>query len=227
MVDRRHATLAALLGLALLAGCLDVTHEVTVRDDGTVEEYRLEMVMDEYVYNLLEAETEPGQSLEESIVNDTPEELPDDVGDVTADVDELDNGDYRLSIGISDFDPAETENITVEVEEDTIYYEDLSVEGGEFDQNETDDEFDLGEFDPSSQVSYEYILTMPGEIQDSNADEVDGDTATWDVMELESDETVWAESAVPDDSSAIPGLGVAAAVLAIGLAALGVARRRR
>ncbi|MFW6448276.1 MAG: hypothetical protein ACOC0X_01915 [Halobacteriota archaeon] len=226
MLERRTAALLALLGMALLAGCLDVTHEVTVEDDGTIEEYRFDMVMDEYLYNLLEEEeTEPGQSLEESILEDTPEELPQGVGDVSADVTQLDDGDYRLSMEISEFDPAEADNITVDVDDDTIYFEDLNVEGGEFNETE-DDEFDLGEVDPSTQISYEYILHMPGEIQDSNAHEVDGNTATWDVMEMEEGETVWAEGTVPDDSSPLPGLGVTAAVVAFLLAGLGAVRLR-
>lgn len=66
--------------------------------------------------------------------------------------------------------------------------------------------------------NFEYVVEMPGEIEDSNADEVDGTTATWtyDLMELDiDDDTYFVESGTDGGYSPMPGLGVATAIVAL------------
>lgn len=77
-------------------------------------------------------------------------------------------------------------------------------------------------------LDFEYVVEMPGEIEETNADEVDGSTATWtyDFMEIDGqDDTFYVESGTDGNYSPMPGLGVAAGIVGL-VAALGVAAVR-
>lgn len=77
-------------------------------------------------------------------------------------------------------------------------------------------------------LDFEYVVEMPGEIEETNADEVDGSTATWtyDFTEIDGqDDTFYVESGTDGNYSPMPGLGVAAGIVGL-VAALGVAAVR-
>jgi hypothetical protein len=72
----------------------------------------------------------------------------------------------------------------------------------------------------------DYYLEMPGEITDSNADEVDGNTAEWHATgpDAYTNTRIYAESDKPTMLSA-PGFGAIPAVLALLLGAFYFRRR--
>ncbi|GAB7017905.1 hypothetical protein [Halostagnicola bangensis] len=200
-----------------------MTATVEVSPDGDLETMAVEMEMDEILYNEFEAEAqEEGYDsveamLEDDMLDDTDDEYYDDVSSSTK---ELDDGDYLVTVSADNVDPGGSDDIDVTVEDDMIEFEDSGVmddtggeEGGEM------DEFD-------SQITVEYELIMPGEIQDHNADQLsdDGTTATWDLVNS-NEESVYAESEIDDDG--MPGFGVSAGLLAllVAVASLGLYTR--
>lgn len=224
-MNRKHLAILSVVGMLALAGCLDVTMTVEVSEDGDVDAMEMEMEMDAMLFEQFETEaTEEGhESVAEMFEADMLEDVDEEhVGDVTTEIEELDDGDQRLTMQLTDVDPAGLDDVDITVEDGTIVYEDAdAIEEDEFDDGDDagmDGDFDEFEEQFEDQISMEYVLVMPGEITDHNADEIseDGTTATWDLMDTEA-ETVYAESEIEDDG--IPGFGVAAALGALLLVA--------
>lgn len=277
----RRLQLAAvvIVGMVLLAGCLDVTVTTEVGADGDLDSMDVEMEVDPVVYSLLQDEAhEAGyESIEEMLEADAE---ADGLGDdVSASTEQLDDGNYLVTVSAQNVDPAALDSVDVTLEDETIRYEstDLGGDGAledeledpepfddqstsgaavpiellgtasadvtddewedEFDddveewdddfEDEWDDDFDdeFGGLDPFADVelSIEYVVVMPGEIQETNAHETsdDGTTATW-VYEFDADadafddedETMYAESTIDGDDG-VPGFGAGIAVLSV------------
>lgn len=119
-----------------------------------------------------------------------------------------------------DWDPyAEAEDLEVDLLSDIGAGEDLFA-----------DEMEILEYALDELISIEYVVSMPGEIDDHNADELrdGGTTAVWtaDFTALEDEpETFYAEATVDPDP--LPGFGAVAALAAllVSLAAVGVRLR--
>ncbi|MDJ1430621.1 hypothetical protein [Halostagnicola sp. A-GB9-2] len=200
-----------------------MTATVEVSPDGDLETMAVEMEMDEIIYNELEAEAqEEGYDsveamLEDDMLDDADDEYYDDVSSSTK---ELDDGDYLVTVSADNVDPDGSDDIDVTVEDDMIEFEDSGI----MDDTGGDEGDEMDEFD--SQITVEYELIMPGEIQDHNADEIsdDGTTATWDLVNSNED-SVYAESEIDDDG--MPGFGVSAGLLAllVAVASLGLYTR--
>lgn len=198
----------AVLGLVLVSGCLHMTATVEVSPDGDLETMGVEMEMNELLYDELESNAQAdgydsvAAMVEDEMLGDTDEEHYEEV---SSSVDELDNGDYRVSVSAHNVDPAGSDDINVTVNDDTIEFEDSGI------IDDTEDEGDPAEYE--SEITVEYELIMPGEIQDHNADEIseDGTTATWDLLNAD-EETVYAESTIEDDG--MPGFGISAGLFA-------------
>ncbi|MFC6718006.1 hypothetical protein ACFQGT_10240 [Natrialbaceae archaeon GCM10025810] len=109
--------------------------------------------------------------------------------------------------------------------------------------NWSDDEWSDDEFGElfDFEMAVEYVVVMPGEIQDHNADEIsdDGTTATWEFTfdeDVDDDsfdeemESLYVESTIDEgaegaDGDSIPGFGVGVAAVSLLGAAIGVLLR--
>lgn len=207
-MNRKSIAALVVLGLVLVSGCLHMTATVEVSPDGDLETMGIEMEMNELLYDELESDAQAdgydsvAAMVEDEMLGDTDEEHYEEV---SSSVDELDNGDYRVSVSAHKVDPAGSDDINVTVNDDTIEFEDSGI------IDDTEDEGNPAEYE--SEITLEYELIMPGEIQDHNADEIseDGTTATWDLLNAD-EETVYAESTIEDDG--MPGFGISAGLFA-------------
>lgn len=216
--------LLGLVGLALLAGCLSLTVEVTVQDDGNIERMETTMELDPFLHQALveQAQNEGYESLEESLTEDMETEAWEDI---RYDEEETDDA-VVVTITALNGDPAELETIDVTVEEDSItFVEEEGFGDDEFGGGDLSDE-ELQQF--LEQIEMAYIVNMPGDITDTNGEiREDGQSVEWTLANHTSVTTFEATSERAD-ASAIPGFGVAVAVVAlVGVALAAIARRRR
>ncbi|WP_440771857.1 PGF-CTERM sorting domain-containing protein [Natronorubrum sp. DTA28] len=216
--------------------------EVTVSEDGSLERMEVSMGMTDETYDeyAMWAEMDGHETVEEWY--ESLFEADGWVGEASVTVTEIDGG-YELSITLDDVDASEEPHIDVEVDNDTIVYEEFNV------QDPADDP-------ELSEITYQ--VNMPSEITESNAHEVDGNVAVWNLHDEHTDELL-VESALEaedteaadetdnadesdDDTSAsddadesdddtsdddsMPGFGAAVALVALCLAALLAARHR-
>lgn len=320
-MSRLQLAAVVIVGLVLLAGCLDATVTTEVGADGDLDSMDVEMEIDPFVYSLLqdEAHEEGYESIEGMLEADAE---ADGLGDdVSASTEQLDDGNYLVTVSARNVDPAALDGVDVTLEDETIRYESTDVGGegsfedeledpdpfdeqaasgstvaiellgttatleaaddewdddleeweedgddafdddvDEWEEDAFDDEWEDGDFeeewddewedefdeewedefdglDPFGDVELqmEYVVVMPGEIQETNAHEIsdDGTTATWtyefdaDADTFDEDETRYAESTIDEDDG-IPGFGAGVAVLSVLaatlLAGLGFAR---
>ncbi|SDK47528.1 PGF-CTERM sorting domain-containing protein [Natronorubrum texcoconense] len=146
--------------------------EVTVSEDGSLERMELSMGMTDETYDEYAtwAEMDSYETVEawyESMF-----EADESIGDASVTMTELDGG-YELSITLDDVDTSEEPFIDIEADDGTVVYE-------EFDVQDPADDPEL------SEITYQ--VNMPGEITDSNAHEIDGNVAVWDLHDEHTDE---------------------------------------
>lgn len=205
---RQVATVLGVVALLALAGCADVTTTVTVTSDAEIESMEYRAVIDDASYQALqERASENGYDnstlyVQEEVINRTG------IGSIESTFEDREN-DVVMEFRATDIDIDELPMDAVKTDNGTIAYDDPEVV----------DRVDSAEIDTLT-----YTVEMPGEVVSSNADEVDGSTATWQVEEFEGEALrVEAESGDP-----IPGFGAPAALLALALVGAGlVALRRR
>lgn len=230
MTTRRVYLLMLLITVVALGGCVEITHSVAVDTDGQIDRLEFEMDMDPTVYSLLRSESDTDFSSEEAFREDVLEGLGEGELDYESANATIDDSGSRvvMSIVIEGVDPSTMENITVTEENGQMHF----VDHGTYNTPDTDDSDDedqiINQSEIYDQISYEYVLTMPGEIIDSTADEVEGDTARWDLMDSPDEPRIEATSEI-DEPGAIPGFGAIAAGLAllITILAFMVTRRLR
>ncbi len=220
MPPSTRVTLAAfgLFALVLLGGCAQIAVHSTVTADATIEEYRIQINTSRTVYGLIEqsAEEEGYESVRDAVMSDLD---LDDVGAESVDYDEdIDGDEVTMTFTFTNVDPTEFDNVSVTETEEAFVYEDRTFvqEGlGMQDQPEGNLSDAFG-----ATLALDYYLTMPGEITDSNADEVDGNTAEWHETGTDAftDTRIYAESEKPTIVP-VPGFGATVAVLAIALLA--------
>lgn len=220
--SRQCCLTVAIATVFLLAGCAQISVHSSVTADGTIEEYRLQINTSREVYGFLEqaAEDEGYDSFRESIVSDFDEERAE-----TIEYDEAFDGDeVTVTITATDVEPGPDSGISITEDGDTLIYEDRTF------LNETargEPETEMQRTIMST-VSVDYYLTMPGEIVDSNADVVDGNTAEWHESGSDAffDNRIYAQSETPT-FGAVPGFGLGVAIIAVALLAMGGAVRSR
>lgn len=215
----RIAPLVALAFLVLLAGCATMSVSSAVGADGTIETYQLQINTSTTVYGFLsEGVKEDGyDSLRESFLSEVDEERYESV-----DYDEEFDGDeVSITITFEGFEPGPDDPMNVTVTDDRIVYEDrVFVNQSANTSGEMNSAFTSG-------LTVHYYLEMPGEIVDSNANEVDGNTAEWHETgpDAFTHNRIYAESERPTSIPGVgqPGLGIGAALLAlfVGLVVLG------
>ena len=232
MADRsRTITTGCVVALVLLSGCASFTVESTVNADGIIEEYVVEIDTSRTVYGLLsESASEEGYDSVEASFRDEYNESH--IGGFEYE-ETVEGDEATMTITLTDLDPSGSDNITVEQSDgqmtyvDRTYYNESQADSGESTESGTNS----SEFGESlmSGLSVDYTLRMPGEITDSNADEVDGNTATWNATGsgAMSETEIRATSNVPTGVFG-PGFGAVPAVIGVVLGtALLVLRRRR
>lgn len=215
MANQKLAVLG-LVGLIVLSGCAQISVHSTVTADGEISEYQMEINTSRTVYGFLEqsAEEEGYESVEESLLADLNESQREQF----TYEEEFDGDEVSMTITAEDFEPPADSSISVSERDGKIVYEDTTF------LNESASGLDGESSDLSetmlSGLAVDYYLTMPGEITDSNADSVDGNTAEW--HETGSDAftslEVRAESEKPS-MFGVPGMGAVSAILAIVLVA--------
>lgn len=225
-MDRRWAIVVAVALLALMAGCMEADSRLTIDEDGELHEMEIEVTLDEATWQTLESFAEMGgyDSVEEMILEEEEEdevEEADDHIDCEEGAEEVsvDEDAYTIHMVCTEPIVADGSLISIELSDDgdTVTYRD---EGSA----EMDDGGDEMGFGGEPQVNH--TVVMPGEITDSNAHEVDGQEATWDINAFEGDE-LYAESGTElgvDDDGATGFTLIAAAAAMLALIALAYRR---
>ena len=215
-MERKHIGVIGVILLIALSGCATVSVNAEVGDANTVDRYELNITTSTTVYTILES------SAQEDGYENLEEAFTDDEFDATAAEsfeynEEIDGNDATISLLISGLNVSQSDTISIEEEDgELVYRDDIFL----------DEEFDPAETQTTEGLVIEYELEMPGEITDSNADEVDGNTATWSRSGEDAYRGFVAEAqSPPPTDNPVPGFGVSAAAIALASAALIGAKR--
>lgn len=208
-MNRKVAAAVAVVMLASLSGCATVSVTADVSDADTIDRYEMNITTSTTVYGLLnEAAKEDGyDDLEDQVQAER------DISDENFEYnEEIEGDDATINIELTDISPAEVDSVSIEEEDGQLVYEDntfVKESAQEEDSSEIGEEMMTG-------LVLEYTLNMPGEITSSNADDVEGNTATWtrSGSEAFTNTSVRATSKTPIVGS-IPGFGVPVALTAI------------
>ena len=205
-MKREHVALIAVVAMFALAGCADMTVTTTVDSDGEIEQFQMEVEMDQQAYALAleEAEQQGHDSVSEAMAAGFEAETDGAVSD--AETNEYrDGGTYVAEVAYNEVNMAESGSVdTTITDDDTLIYTE------EF-PDSADDELDIT-----------YRVEMPGEIVETNADEVDegNNVAIWEIHDTDV-ETAYVESERGQLSlwTVAAAVGVGAVVLIGGLLA--------
>lgn len=216
-MKRRFLAVLGVIILIGLSGCATVSISAEVNDVNTIDEYEINISTSTTAYAYLEsvAEEDGYENVEELLTEDLYGSNISESIDYT---EEIDGNEVTISVMYSELYVRETELITIEERDGELIYRDETVQ---------DEDFDSSETQTTESFVLEYELQMPNEISESNADEVDGDTATWRRTGEDAYRGFVVEAESPEPtSSPIPGFGVLAATVALAaVALLGVYRR--
>jgi hypothetical protein len=217
-MNRTPVAILLLGALLLLSGCAEATVDATVAGDGTIESYEATVEMAPSTYDTLQSTAEDeGYTTDDGDgyvkgyllrgVNESRAES------VSYNQSLADDGNVTIDLRLESWNPGPSSGVTTTVEDGNVTFADRQF---------VEDSSPLG-----SQRGYSlnYTVTMPTNVTDSNADAVDGPTATWQYGSDEPvEEPIRAESEVPS-SGLGPGVGAVGAVLALSLVAALLARR--
>lgn len=193
----------------------------TVAADGTIDTYQLELNTSTMVYGMLDenAKQEGYDSLKGSFLSDVNQSAFEN-----ATYDEEINGDRAtITLTLTGFDPSASSSINVTESDGKLVYEDTTFLNESANVTEQQESYMSG-------LTLTYSLTMPGEITDSNADEVDGKTAEWtetgpDAM---TGTRIYAKSDKPEGfMQSTPGFGTTTTLVAVVVALGALAAFRR
>lgn len=212
---RQILAMVALASLVALAGCGTVSVTSEVEDAQTISTYEVRANMSTEAYSVM------NEGAKEQGYDDVSSLIADRVGEPGAPIDTSTNitGDRaRVSVTATDVAPSNLTAVNMTVRDGRLYYHDRSFA--------VPDAVDESQSQYYQSVVVEYELTMPGEINSSTADEVDGDTATWRETGADafSSMNVSASSPAPSEAGA-PGLGPLVAIVAFVVLGLGSAIR--
>lgn len=221
--DRKLALAGAVVLLLLLGGCAQIAVHSTVTSEGTIEEYRINVTMTRQAYGFFEsaAEDEGYDNVRAYFLEGVNESARENVEFEQ----EFQRDQVFIDMRISDFDPSTSDAISVRTEDDELVYRDTTFLNESATETESDSELASSIM---SGLAVDYYLTMPGEITDSNADEVDGNKAEWHASGADSftDTRIYARSKNPTGTLA-PGFGGVVAGIALTLLTVMFALRSR
>ncbi|WP_248907647.1 hypothetical protein [Halocatena marina] len=187
-----------LVSLVSLSGCLTIPISVdsSVDEDGTISSYEMRLNISTNAYSYIQrgARSEGYSSTEEYIMNKSMSEINRTrVGNI--EYSESVNGrNVTVTIRLEDYTPANNSLISVTKRNGRVIYTDRTFEAS-----------DAASGPDSLTVPVRYTLTMPGEILNSSADRVEGDTATWEMTDAEASQTrIHAKSDVSDEKRQLP-----------------------
>ena len=222
-MDGNKLAVVGVVGLILLSGCAQISIHSTVSADGKISEYQMQINTSRTVYGFLErsAEEEGYDSVKDSILADLNESQREQFSYEEA----FDGDDVTMTLTAEDLEPPADSSISITKRDGNLVYEDTTF------LNESDEGLggDSSELSESmlSGLAVDYYLTMPGEITNSNADSVDGNTAEWHETGPDAFTSleVRAESEIPSGIG-VPGMGVVTGTLAFLIVALILVIRR-
>lgn len=208
-MNRKLVAAIAVVMLASLSGCATISVTADVGDANTLDRYEMNISTSTTVYGLLnEAAKEDGyDDLEDQIKDER--DIPDENFEYN---EEIDGNDAKINIELTDVPTSEMDAISIEEEDGQLVYEDTTFVN---ESAQAEDTSETGE-EMMSGFVLEYTVNMPGEITSSNADEVDGNTASWTRTggEAFTNTSVRATSEQPIVGS-VPGFGIPVTLVAI------------
>lgn len=208
-MNRRLLAVAGLILMIGLSGCATISISADVNDANTVDEYEINVTTSTTGYTFFES------SIEEEGYSSVEDYAVEEFGTVAESVnytEEFDGNDAHMSIRLTELNVSESPAISITEENGSLVYRDETF---------LDEEFDPETTDTTASFVVEYELEMPSEIESSNADSFEGNTATWRRTGEDAYRgfVVEAESPLPTDSP-VPGFGLPAATIALAVAAL-------
>ncbi len=230
-----RVALFSLLFVIVLGGCqmrVEQRFEINENGSGTIK-----------VVTLFDEEAQEfvtfGMGFE-AIVQDAP------AGFDTEVVEDGDMAGTAMSAGFSTLDeiPALTREISEEGGMGTvnvrktgdafIFQMTLPDDGLTVDGNDVGDLGDFGDFgdiegfgELEDAIQFKVVAVLPGHIEDSNADEVDGDTAVWIISMLSPPTEMLYASSLPGSSQSSPIIWILTGVVGVGLVGLAIVSWRR
>lgn len=237
-MHRRTGILLVVVLMAITAGCLDMESQVSVNQDGELEQMEFDIVFHDATWGTLEsfAQYEGYDSVEEYLKAEDDNVSSQDGGNASEEAYGCDSEDEELTVdeeeqtmSYSCSNPTITNEsqLSVEVSDDgdTVTYRDKTMVG-EFEGSSGG----AGNFTLGEQPEVTHTVVMPGEITDSNAHEVDGQRATWNLTKFDGEE-LYAESGTEKGLPASgdeggPGFTIVAGLVAV-LALAVIGHRRR
>ncbi|AKU09899.1 hypothetical protein [Haloferax gibbonsii] len=213
--DTKLAIAGALALLILLGGCAQIAVHSTVNSSGEVEEYQINVTMTRQAYGFLDnaAEEEGYENVRSYLLSDVNESVEEKMNYEQ----EFDGDTVYISMQLEEVKPHNSDVISVTTEDGQLVYEDTTFYNETATDTGSDPDSELAESIMSG-LAVDYYLTMPGEITDTNADAVDGNTAEWHESGPDSftDTRIYARSEKPT-SIVNNGFGSVIAVLALAL----------
>lgn len=207
-LSRKRAAVLGVIAIVLLTGCLNMTVEVDVGDDGSLEEMYTEIDMNQLLYDSLQTQAQQDgyESVGESLLDDADEDA---WSNIQYDQTETDDG-VVIEITASDGDPSAVDGLSVSVEDGQVTFTDSDGFQGFAGEGQ-----DLSEFE--EQIEMEYVVNMPGPVSDSNGN-VEGDsTVRWTLAEHRGVGSFEATSDIEESSDGSPGFGLVPGLVALAL----------
>ena len=228
------ARLALVAAVAFLAsGCLRANVAIEVNEDGSgtasiIQAFDVEALSEFAGEEAVEALEDPESLIPADLPDAVEAEVYEEDGytgvrftTAFADVEEMEENLAALQAATVESlestgatAESQSDGLTLEQTEEGWYFETSGLDSG---TTETDDipEFLLEGFE------LRYSVTLPGDVVDHNADEVDGTTYTWDLAIDDDRETIFAETKVSKGLGTLPFIIGGAVLALVLLAALG------
>lgn len=194
---------------------MEITVEYQVTVDGELDSVSYRLAMDDSLYEELVADTEAAGY--DSYAAAVAEQWVADEAAYVSYSEATDHevsGGYESVIEITEIDQDEFRRTTITATEESVVLNQWDV-----DDPETDPLIER----------FIMVITMPGEILETNADDVEETTATWNLHDSVPDE-LHVESTAGDESDSddsLAGFDVTVALVALVAAVVGASRRRR
>lgn len=212
---RKYAALAGTALILILAGCAQVTVHSTVNADGTISELQYQANMSRTAYGYLEtsAQEDGYDSVKDQFMSNLNESERENAEFTT----EYNGDQVTITMRRTDVTPGDGAALNITTQDGKLVYRDQT-----FVNESASEEPGSGMGSAiTSGLAVDYYLEMPGEITDSNADTVDGNTAEWHSSGSNAftHTPIYAVSKKPTFAG-MPGFGPLAAVVGLLLTTL-------
>lgn len=209
-MSRKYVAVVAVVLLAGLSGCATISVTADVGGADTIDRYEMNISTSTTVYGFLDqaAQEDGYDDVGEMITSNAS--IPEENFEYS---EEIDGQEAMMRVEISDVDVGSMPAISIEETDGQLVYEDTAFYNASAAGAEPDSE--IGS-EMMSGFVLEYTLEMPGEITESNADEVEGNTATWTRTGGDAFDNTSIEATSEASSSVLsPGFGVIPAIVAL------------